>query len=85
MGDRHPEEGDDGVADELLDRSSVPLDDRPRLFEVAVEDVPQRLRIVRLTEARRPDDVAEESRHGLALRHAPQSTNGSLPRIGGAA
>jgi hypothetical protein len=81
----HAEERDDRVADELLDRSAVALDDRTRLFEVADEDAAQRLRVVRLAEARRPDDIAKEGGHGLPLRHVRQSTNDSLPRIGRAA
>ena len=85
VGDRHAEERDDRVSDELLHRPSVSLHDRSRFLEVAIEDVVQRLRVVRLAEARRPDDVAEQGGHGLTLRHAQQSTNASLPRIGGAA
>ena len=40
---RDPEDGHDGVADELLDRSAVPLDDRLHAFEVARQQPAQRL------------------------------------------
>jgi hypothetical protein len=55
------------VADELLDRPLVALDDPPHAREVARHDVPQRLRVEPLPERRRAGDVAEDD--GDALPH----------------
>jgi hypothetical protein len=41
----HPEDGHDCVADELLHRPTVPLDDRPHLLVVAAHQPPQWLRV----------------------------------------
>ena len=64
--DRHAEDGHDRVADELLDRAAVALDRPPRGGEVAVEHAPQRLRVERLRELGRLDEVDEEDRDRLA-------------------
>ena len=63
------------VADELLHRPAVRLDDRLHPLEVARQQRPQRLRIRRLAERRRPGHVAEQHRHRLAdlARSAPPS------------
>ena len=63
---RHAEDGHHRVADELLHRPAVPLDDRLRRLEVARHHPPQALRIDPLAERRRAGDVAEEHRHDLA-------------------
>ena len=63
---RYAEDGHDGVADELLDRAAVALDRPPCGREVAVEHAPQRLRVERLRELRRLDEVGEEDRDRLA-------------------
>ena len=63
---RHPEHGHHRVADELLDRAAVPLDDRLHPLEVARQQSAQRLRIRPLAQRRRTGDVAEEHRDDLA-------------------
>ena len=65
--DGDPEHGHDRVADELLDRPSVPLEDRAQILEVPPHARAQRFRIRRLAERRRSDEVAEEDRDDLAL------------------
>ena len=65
---RRPEDGHDRVADELLDRAAVALDDRLHPREVAGKQRTYCLRVGRLPERRRADDVAEENRHDLAAR-----------------
>jgi hypothetical protein len=64
---RHAEDGHHGVADELLDRAAMPLDDRFHPLEVAREQCPQRLGVGRLAERRRADHVAEEDRDDLPV------------------
>jgi hypothetical protein len=72
---RDPEDGHDGVADELLHRAAVPLDGRTGRLEVARHDAAQGLGIELLAECRRADDVREQHGHRLAdlvaLRHEP--------------
>jgi hypothetical protein len=63
----HTEDGHDGVADELLDRAAVRLDDALHALEVAGEQGLQRFGIERLPQRRRPDDVAEEDGDDLAV------------------
>lgn len=46
------EDGHDGIADELLDRSAVALDHLAHRGEVAAHDVPQRLRVHLLVKRR---------------------------------
>jgi hypothetical protein len=62
---RHAEDGHDRVADELLHRAAVALDDRLRRLEVARHHVAQALRVDALAERRRAGDVAEEDGHDL--------------------
>ena len=69
--DRNPEHGHHRVADELLHRAAVALDDRLHPLEVAGKQRPDRLRVGRLPERRRADDVAEEDGHDLALLRRP--------------
>ncbi len=64
---RQPEDRHHGVADELLDDAAVALDDRLHPLEVAREQGAKRLRVERLAERRRADDVAEQHGHDLAL------------------
>ena len=54
------------VADELLDRAAVPLEDRAEVREVAAHARPKRLGIGRLAERGRSDEVAEENGDDLA-------------------
>ena len=65
--DRYPEDSHDRVADELLDRATVSLEDDAKILEVPAHPCTQRLRIGRLAESRRADKVAEENRDDLAL------------------
>jgi hypothetical protein len=62
---RHAEDGHDRVADELLHRAAVALDDRLRGLEVARHHVAQALRVDPLAERRRARDVAEQDGHDL--------------------
>ena len=54
--------GHDRVADELLDRSPVALDQRSRLLEVAGEELPRLLRVAALRGRGETDEVREEDR-----------------------
>ena len=65
--DRDPEDRHDRVADELLDRAAVSLEDDAKVLEVAAHPRAQRLRIGRLPESGRADEVAEENGDDLAL------------------
>ena len=65
--DRHTEDGHHGVADELLDRAAVMLDDRLHPLEVACEQRAHPLGVERLSERGRPGEVAEQDGDGLAL------------------
>ena len=74
---RHAEHGDDGVADELLHGPAVLLDDRLHPLEVAGQQSLQRLRVDRLAERCRADDVAEHDRHDLPLHARSVRPSGS--------
>ena len=63
----HAEHRHHRVADELLDRAAVRLDDSLHPLEVPREQRPQRLRIRRLAQCGRAGHVAEEHRHRLSL------------------
>ena len=63
---RDAEDGHRGIADELLHRSSVPLDDRPDGVEVAPHHGAHHLGVESSAQARRVDDVGEEDRDRLA-------------------
>src|SRR5262249_43504158 len=65
--DWHAEDSHHCVADELLDRAAVALDDRLHRLEVGSEQSPQRLRVELLAQLSRAGDVAEENRYDLAL------------------
>src|SRR4029079_15602847 len=66
MKDGDPEDGHDGIANELLDRSTVALDDRPDHREVAAHDRAHRLGIELLAEDGGARHVGEEDSDGLA-------------------
>ena len=57
VADREPEDGHDRVADDLLDRAAVRLEDQPHLIEVEGQDLAERLRIEALAERRRTLEV----------------------------
>ena len=67
MDRRGPEDTDDRVADELLDRSAVRLDPPTREGVVRAQEPVDVLGIEPLAELRRPDDVAEQDGDGLAF------------------
>ena len=86
--DRDPEHSHHRVADELLHRAAVALDDRLHPLEVAGKQRPDRLRVGRLPERRRADDVAEQDGHDLALLRRPcdrrcPALGAELERLGG--
>jgi hypothetical protein len=58
---RHPKQGDDRVADELLDVAAVPLECRGHGAEVAVHHLPHGLGVELLAELRRPGHVRENT------------------------
>ena len=64
--DGDSEHGHHRVADELLDRALVRLDDRLHLVEVAAHHPPQRFRVEPFAQSRRAGDVREDDRDGLA-------------------
>ena len=64
--DRDAEDGDDRIADELLDRSAVALEDRAHRVEPAAHDRAQRLRVEVLAEPGRAGDVGEHDGDDLA-------------------
>ena len=64
--DGNPEDSHHRVADELLDRSPVVLENAADLDEVAREHPPVALRVERLAERRRVDHVREDDGHRLA-------------------
>ena len=63
---RQAEDGHDRVADELLDRPAMPLELRAHCVEVARHYLAERLGVEPLAEARRPFQVGEDDRDGLA-------------------
>jgi hypothetical protein len=63
---RDPEDGQRRVADELLDRAAVPLQDRPQLRVIAAHRLAQELGIGALAERGGADEVAEDDRDRLS-------------------
>src|SRR5438552_13120978 len=66
MGYRIAEDGNHGVADELLDRSPETPDDRPHAVEVPDHDGGEDFGVQGLCEGGRSDHVAEQNGDGLA-------------------
>ena len=64
---RNTEDGQDRVADELLDGATVGLDRRAHPLEVAKDELAPDLGIYLLGERRGSDDVREDDRGGLSL------------------
>ncbi len=60
--ERQAEHRHDGIADDLLDRPAIGLEDGPHLVEVEGQDLAQRLRIELLTEARRALQIRGDDR-----------------------
>ena len=69
---RDPEHGHHGIADELLHRSAVPLEDDPSGVVVPVHQRPQRLRVRAVADCRRTGEVAEEDGHDLPHLARPE-------------
>ena len=69
VGDRRAPDGHDGVADELLDRAAVALDDLARRVEVADSSSRVFLRVASLGEGREADEVGEQDRHQPPLSY----------------
>ena len=68
---RHAEDGDHGVADELLDRAAVRLDRRASDGVVAVQEGVDELGVVAFRERRETDEVAEEGGDDAPLLPPP--------------
>ncbi len=67
VGSRNSEDGDDGVADVLLQRSAPRGDDVGHRLEVGPEEQAQALWVEPLAKLGRADDVGEEDRRDLTL------------------
>ena len=67
LGDRRAPDRHHGVADELLDRAAVALDQRARRLEVAREQLPHLLGVAALRQRREADEVGEQDRDEPAL------------------
>ena len=67
MHHRDTEHSHHRVPDELLHRATMRLNDALHPLEVARQQPLQRLRIHRLPQRRRPDNVAEQHRHDLPV------------------
>jgi hypothetical protein len=67
--DGNAEDGHDRIADELLHRAAVPLQDGAHLLEVAAQDPTKRLRVEAFTEGGRAGDVGEND--GDCLPNVP--------------
>jgi hypothetical protein len=66
--DRCAPDGHYRIPDELLDSAAVALNHRPRLIEVAREELPDLLGVARFRERREAHEIGEEDRHEPALR-----------------
>ena len=64
---RRAPHGHDRVADELLDRAAVPLDDLAGHLEVAAEELADRLRVAVVGEGREADEIGEQDADEPAL------------------
>ena len=76
--DGDPEDRHHRVADELLHRAAVTLEDDAQILEVAAHACAQRLGVRRLAERGRADEVAEEHGDDLALLARGLSRSGQL-------
>ena len=87
LGRGSAEHGDDGVADELLDRPAAERDLRLHRVVEAVEQVARVLRVERRAQLRRADEVGEQDGRELALHwgecksHIAQVPNGAADEI----
>jgi hypothetical protein len=78
----HPENGHHRIADELLNRATVCLDDPLHPLEVAREQRAKRLGIHRLAERSRARHIAEKHRHRLALLASRRCSREWRPAMG---
>jgi len=81
MDARDPEDGEDRIADELLDRAAVSFDRGPHLVEVPVEDQAQGLGVQPLAQLGGVDQIAEQHGHGLARVANPLVTECRTARL----
>ena len=72
-GDRRPPEGDDGVADELVDRAAMAEHDVAHLVEIGVEQVRKLLRRDRVAELGEALEIGEQGEDlgALAMQRQP--------------
>ena len=78
--DRRAPDGHDRIADELLDRAAVALDDLARQVEVARQRVADILRVALLGKRREADEVREQDADELSLRAAAAGRPACLAR-----
>ena len=76
---RHAEDGDHGVADELLDRAAVGLDRRAGGGVEALQEGVDDLGVVALGERREADEVADEGGDDATFLGAPRGGRTWLP------
>jgi hypothetical protein len=81
MDGRNAEHRHNRIADELLDRAAVPLDDRLHPLEIPGEERPQRFGVEPLAELCRPGDVTEEDGDDLPLLARRPATS-EVPQCG---
>ena len=82
-GPRHAPDGHHRVANELLDRASVPFDDRSSGIEIAGEQLAHILGVARLSEAGEVDEVDEQDGCHAQLCRARRCNSGVRDRRGG--
>ena len=80
---RNPKHHHHRVTDELLHRPTMRLDDPAHPLEIPGQQRPQRLRIRRLPQRRRPGHVTEHNRHDLPLLTPPTNQRRSTERAEG--
>jgi hypothetical protein len=81
--ERDTEDGDDRIADELLDSAAVSLEDGPHLLEVPAHDAAKGLGVESLAEGRRTDDVGEDDGDGFShLARADRHRSGERRTAG---
>ena len=78
---RHPEQGHDRIADELLDGSLVALDHGAHRAQVLPEHAAERLGVEPLRERGRVAQIAEDDRHDLADADGRGSSRKRAPAV----
>ena len=75
-GGRRAPDGHHRVADELLDRAAIPLDDLAGHVEVAAEELADGLRVAVVGEGREANEVGEQDTDEAALGRASRAAEG---------